>query len=310
MGTDEKDRLERIYRESKLKSPYTQWSLARRFWVFQNERIPLLVMSIVALALTAAVTKANDNFDWLRVLIASLMVVLYFLQIRLADEPKDYEHDNEYYPNRPVQRGVITLRELSSLKNSVIISFLVLAALSGSWVIFLLATFQQFYSYLTRQEFFAREWLRKHFLTYQFSHYVQLFILSWLILTVLSIQPLSERLVYFIYAMLMIGMIEASRTIGGTDKSEAKDRYSYRLGINLALSSFVGFTLVVTGFTIFLINRLDADVKWFVLVIGLLIVTWSVIKYKQRPITKHAELMNGASLAMYLCSALTLFLSK
>lgn len=310
MGKNENDRLKRIYSESKLKPPYTKWSLARRFWVFQNERIPLVAMALVAFSLTAAVTKANGNFYWPSVLIASFMVILYFLQIRLADEPKDYEHDNKYYPNRPVQRGVITLKELSAIKNSVIAGFFALAALTGSWLIFLLAAFQQFYSYLTREEFFMRDWLRKHFLIYQFSHYVQLFILAWLILTVLDIQPLYERFIYFIYAMLLIGMIESSRTIGGVDKKEAKDRYSYRLGIGLALASFCAFTISVAGYTIFLVYRLETSLLWPLLAAGLLVTGWTIIRYMHKPITKNAEFMNGASLVMYLCSTLTLLLSK
>lgn len=310
MGKNENDRLKRIYGQSKLKPPYTKWSFARRFWVFQNERIPLIAMALIAFSLTTAVTKANDNFDWPKVVIASLMVILYFLQIRLADEPKDYEHDNKYYPTRPVQRGVITLKELSALKNGVIAGFLGLAALTGSWLIFLLAVFQQFYSYLTRQEFFIRDWLRKHFLIYQFSHYVQLFILAWLILSVLDIQPLYERFVYFIYSMLLIGMIESSRTIGGVDKKEAKDRYSYRLGIGLALTSFCTFTAAVAGYTIFLVYRLETDLLWPLLALGLSVIVWTVVRYIRKPVTKNAEFMNGASLIMYLCSALTLLLSK
>jgi hypothetical protein len=309
MGKKEQQRLAKIYRESKLKPPYTQWSFARRFWTFQNERIPLVAMAAVGLSLAAGVTKLDGSFEWASVLIATGMVILYFLQIRLADEPKDFEHDNKFYPHRPVQRGVITLKELSQLKNIGIGIFLGLAILTGSWVVVAFALLQQGYSYLTRQEFFMRDWLRQHFLTYQFSHYVQLFILAWLILTVLAIQPLGERFMYFIYAMLMIGMVEASRTIGGTDKEAAQDRYSFRLGIGIALSAFIAFTLVVAGYTIFLISRLDAYILWPVLALGLAAVGWSVIKYRSQPTTKHAELMNGASLVMYLCSALTLLLS-
>lgn len=311
MGTDEKKRLEKIYKDSKLKSPYLTKSFARRFWIFQGERIPLIIMAAIALSITAAVARANDQFQWYLVIIATLMVILYFLQIRLADEPKDFEHDNKYYPDRPVQRGVITLKELSRLKDGVIISFLVLTALSGSWKVFILACFLQAYSYLTRKEFFVRDWLRKHFLTYQFSHYVQLFILAWLILTVLSIQPTNEKLIYFAYVMLMIGMIESSRTIGGTDKREADDRYSYRLGIGVALASFAAFTIAVLGFTIFLIYHIQSDFNWlFLLIIGILIVGWTIIRYEHKPVTKNAEYLNGASLIMYLCSALALLLSK
>lgn len=310
MGTDEKRRLEKIYKESKLKPPYSNQTYLRRFWTFQNERIPLVVMAVIALSLTAAVAKANNQFDWYLVIVASLMVVLYFLQIRLADEPKDFEHDNKYYPSRPVQRGVITLKELSHIKDGVIVSFLVLAALTGSWVVFALACIQQGYSYLTRKEFFIRDWLREHFLSYQFSHYVQLFILAWLILTVLAIGPLGDKLLYFAYVMLMIGMIESSRTIGGTDKREAEDRYSYRLGIGVALASFAIFILAVLGFTLFLLQHIQADYSWSsLLIVGILIVGWTMIRYEHKPVTKNALLMNGASLVMFLCSALTLLLS-
>ena len=310
MNSFKKNRLKEIYSQSKLKPPYNKKPFLYRFWIFQKERIPLIIMWVIAISLTAAVSKANNHFQWGTVIIATLMIVLYFLQIRLADEPKDFEHDNKYYPDRPVQRGVITLRELNEIKNIVIVSFLALACLTGSWVVIVLSLFQQFYSYLTREEFFVRTWLRKHFLTYQFSHYIQLFILAWLILTVVRIQPLNAKCFYFVYVMLMIGMIESSRTIGGTDKLDAKDRYSYRLGLNVALMFFVAFTFAVIGFTVFIIITTKSSLIYSpVMLIGLLSVGYAAIKYKLDPLTKNAEIMNAASLIMFLCSALTLILS-
>jgi hypothetical protein len=311
MGIGEKHRLQKIYRESKLKPPYDSWPFLRRFWKFQNERIPLIVMSIVALSITTAIAGSAGTIHWPSILIASGMVVLYFLQIRLADEPKDFEHDNQFYPDRPVQQGVVTLTELARLKNVVIASFLALALLTGSWQVCFLAIIQQGYAYLTRQEFFMRDWLRRHFLTYQFIHYVQLFILVWLILTVLSIEPFNEKCIYFVYTMLMIAMIESSRTIGGTDKQKAQDRYAYRLGIGVALAAFAVTTLAVLGYTVFLLHHIQADYGWsLLLLIGLVVVGWTMIRYEHQPVMKNAELMNGASLIMFLCSALTLVFSK
>jgi hypothetical protein len=46
------------------------------------------------------------------------------------------------------------------------------------------------------------------------------------------------------------------------------------------------------------------------LLIGLVIVGWTMIRYEHQPVMKNAELMNGASLIMFLCSALTLVFSK
>ena len=309
MSETDKNRLERIYKESVVKPPYTSWSLARRFFVFQYERVPLLILAIMGVSLTYAITKLSDAVDWNSVVIASSMIVLYFLQIRLADEPKDFEHDNKHYPQRPVQRGLITLRELAYLKNIVIVAFLILAVAVGSWAVLILAIIQQGYSFLTRKEFFLREWLRKHFLTYQFSHYVQLLILGWLVLSVLSIQPLFEKGLYFGYSMLMIGLVESSRTIGGVDKKAAKDRYSYRLGITTVLTSFVVFIISVVAYTAYLVERTGRTTVWLPIIFGIGIVTYSIVRYRASPTTKNAELLNGASLIVYVCSSLTIILS-
>ena len=91
MRKEEKKRLDKIYKSSKLKPPYTNQSLAHRFWVFQNERVPLIVMLAIGLSISVTLSKSSGSINWYATIIATLMIVLYFLQIRLADEPKDYE---------------------------------------------------------------------------------------------------------------------------------------------------------------------------------------------------------------------------
>lgn len=301
------NRLSRIYSQSKLKPPYTRWSLVRRFWIYQNERIPLAAMIIIAVTLALSVSRAAGYSGWSRVIAASAIIVLYFLQIRLSDEPKDFEHDNQYYPTRPIQRGLITLKELSSINWFVMAGFFVAAALTGSLPVILLAIFQQFYSFLTRKEFFIRDWLRKHFFIYQFSHYFQLLILDWLILSVLQVQPVSDKLLYFVFIFLLAAPIEASRTIGGSDKIEADDRYSYKLGVNGALMPFLLFTVASAASVIYLVHRLNGSTFWPILAVGLVIVGWAVYRYKQKPVTKRAEDLNAASLVMYLTVVVTLY---
>ena len=306
--TSEAERHRRacIYQASRLQPPYDGWSLARRFWVFQNERAPLLVLAVLAVTLTAAVGRLHGSLHWPAVVAASSMVVLYLLQIRLADEPKDFEHDNIHYPDRPVQRGLITLAELDTLKRVAIVMFLGLAAASASWSVMLLAVGQQGYSYLTRREFFVRDWLRRHFLTYQIIHYVQLFILGWLILEVLKVTPLEERALSFGYVMLMIGMLESSRTIGGHDQQAASDRYSHRLGVVMAVSVFGLFVVAAGSVSVLLLVRQDRSVLWPIMAAGVLVVTWATYRYCRQPVTRRAEALHGAALLMYLCAAATL----
>lgn len=309
MPKTEQNRLEKIYKQSRLKPPYDKWSFIRRFWIFQNERVPIIALFVFNLALTTAVAKISNNFDWTNILIATLMLTLYFLQIRLADEPKDFEHDNKYHPKRPVQRGLITLKELGLARNVTIVSFLVLACLTGSLAVMALAVLQQSYSYLTRKEFFVRDWLRQHFFIYQYSHYAQLLILAWLITTVLQIQPLQDQFIYFGYLIAMIAPVEASRTIGGSDKKQAGDRFSYKLGARTALAGFLAVTIILIGFTVFLIQHTGSDFNPALLIVGLMVVAWAAIVYEHNPITKNAEILHTASFIMYLCSAGTLLIA-
>lgn len=309
MSKTEQKRLERIYKQSQLKPPYDTWRFMRRFWVFQQERVPIIALFAVGLIVTIGIAKVSHNLNWTRVLIAAFMSTLYFLQIRLADEPKDFEHDNKFHPNRPVQRGLITLKELTRAKNSTVVIFMILACLTGSLAVVALAVLQQSYSYLTRQEFFVRDWLRQHFFIYQYSHYAQLLILSWLSVTILQIHPFHEQLVYFGYILAMIAPIESSRTIGGTDEKQADDRYSYKLGTHFALASFMFVTALAVGYTLFLILRTAGSFNPVLLLVGLLVIAVAAIRYEHDPIVKNAEILNVASLIMYMCCAGTLLLS-
>ena len=47
--------------------------------------------------------------------VAFVTCLIFFLQLRIADEFKDFEEDSRYRPYRPVPRGLVTLRELAML---------------------------------------------------------------------------------------------------------------------------------------------------------------------------------------------------
>ncbi len=102
-----------------------------------------------------------------------MIISLYLIQIRTADEKKDFEHDNKYHPDRPVQRGVVTLNELAIINTMSIVGQLLIYASFANTQIFLLGVLSQSYAFLTRKEFFVRDWIRQHFYIYYISHYVK-----------------------------------------------------------------------------------------------------------------------------------------
>ena len=97
-----------------------QLSVLARWWIYQRERFPLATHA----PLIAAFSFCTLSFSMLArghvalpslkaVLVAFATALLFFLQMRIADEFKDAEEDARYRPYRPVPRGLVTLRELA-----------------------------------------------------------------------------------------------------------------------------------------------------------------------------------------------------
>jgi hypothetical protein len=101
------------------------------------------------------------NFSITNWIIVTSALLLYLFELRLFDEFKDFEHDKKYYPNRPVQRGIIGLSELKPILGIVILLQILL-------VIFYLPNiylfgFVQIYTLIISREFFLKSWMVKHF---------------------------------------------------------------------------------------------------------------------------------------------------
>ncbi len=303
-------RLNVIYRDSKLKSPYKKLSLARRYWIYQWERLPFLPLLLMASSVSLAVMRANHLFSWPRLVAATTIISAYLLQIRFADEPKDYEHDNEFYPTRPVQRGVITLNELRRLRNLMITIFFVTALVLRSSTVIMLAGLQQLYSWLTRQEFFMRDWLRRHFLIYMFSHYFQLLILNWLALTILNI-PLRQKPIYMGFTLLLTAIVELARKINAADNDSAGDTYSAALGRARAVGYYLALVASGVIYLAWLLNHIKghSGALWLIdLSFGFAV--FAAIRYYRLPNDNNTRILQASSLAYYLLGAITLIVGS
>lgn len=301
-------RLKKIYSESVLKRPYTKMPLAKRYWVYQWERLPVIPLLLMSASVGAAILQANYAFSWPRLLISTVLVSAYLLQIRFADEPKDFEHDNKFYPTRPVQRGVITLAELRRLRNAAIAIFFAAAIVTQSWTVIFLACLQQIYSLLTRKEFFMREWLRDHFFIYMFSHYFQLIILNWLALTILQV-PESQKLTYLVFGLLLTAIVELVRKIHPDDNDRAGDTYSATLGKVRAIGLYMLFTSAAVIFSGWLLNRVDGDTMALVVVgFGFVFSLYASLRYLQASSKDNTKILQLSSLAFYFSCAFTIIL--
>lgn len=94
---------------------------------------------------------------------------ILFLQLRIADEFKDFDEDSRYRPYRPVPRGLVRLHELALIGVGGALVQLALAFwLAPGLALLLVATWG--YLALMTREFFVRDWIRERPITYLWSH--------------------------------------------------------------------------------------------------------------------------------------------
>ena len=108
---------------------------------------------------------------WYKLLPLFIIIFMFFFQLRITDEFKDYEEDLKYRSYRPVQRGVISLKTLRKIGIATIIVQIILAhVINPKLIYFMLLVW--IYMFLMTKEFFIKNWLTERILIYAFSHVV------------------------------------------------------------------------------------------------------------------------------------------
>ena len=149
-----------------------------RWVVYQRERFPLAAHSLLVAAFSgsavcfSSLLRGHVDLPSARVLIVAFVTsLLFFLQLRIADEFKDAGADARFRPYRPVPRGLVTLRELAAIG----IAGAALQFLLALWLhpplVWLLLVAWSYLALMTR-EFFAARWLGRHPVAYMTSHMV------------------------------------------------------------------------------------------------------------------------------------------
>lgn len=151
-------------------------SFVHRLWQYQRERFPLgkhglllATFSFCAVALSAQLRGAPTWPTPASASVAFVSLLLFFLQLRIADEFKDAAVDAQYRPERPVPRGLVTLRELGRLAVAAALIQIVLARWLDPWLLLPLVGVW-LYMALMRVEFGVADWLHRHPFTYLWTH--------------------------------------------------------------------------------------------------------------------------------------------
>ncbi|MGJ8695275.1 MAG: UbiA family prenyltransferase [Verrucomicrobiaceae bacterium] len=146
-----------------------------RWWTYQKERFPIIANGLLVAAFSACAVLYSSFLSkgpeptLPMFLVAFATCLIFFLQLRIADEFKDAEEDATYRPYRPVPRGLISLRSLGIVFVLGAVIQLALALwFSPPLVIVLILAWA--YLALMSVEFFCRDWLKERPITYLWTH--------------------------------------------------------------------------------------------------------------------------------------------
>lgn len=149
-----------------------------RWVVYQRERFPLAAHGPLVAAFSASAvcfsSLVRGDATWpapASLFVAFVTALLFFLQLRVADEFKDFEDDARYRPYRAVPRGLVSLRELAWVGVGAGVVQLALALWLEPSLAWLLLIAWAYLALMTR-EFFAPRWLNQHPIAYMTSHMV------------------------------------------------------------------------------------------------------------------------------------------
>ena len=181
----------------------------KNFKIYLNERFPLGKNSIFVLIFTLSgyiytgllynSKIINQIFSkeikvpmpWHKIVALFIIIFMFFLQLRITDEFKDYEEDLKYRAYRPVQRGVVTLKALGKIGIATVIIQIILAYIIDFKIIYFMIIVW-FYMFLMAKEFFIKEWLTKRILIYALSHVVIMIFITLVIVNAAQYIVLGE----------------------------------------------------------------------------------------------------------------------
>lgn len=281
--------------------------MANRWWTYQQERFPIFrhgfLIATVCFGALVYSLRARSNFelpDVYMLLVAFVSTFVFFLQLRIADEFKDYEDDLSYRPYRPVQRGLVLLSELRRIAFAgVAIQFLLVLWLSPRLLPPLVLVWA--YMLLMTKEFFVHEWLKRRPVIYLLSHmlimpliYVYITACDWM-----AADAAIPNDIVWLWGMGFFNgfVIEIGRKIRSPqDEEQGVETYSALWGPARATLLWIGALLATMLFALIAANKIHftAPMAWL-LALSILGALMGAARFLHNPVRGSGKLIEHIS---------------
>lgn len=287
--------------------------LVQRLWIYQSERIPLGKTAILLAVFSAASINVSAFLadralpGWDAYAAAFFVSLIIFIQLRACDEFKDAEDDRLYRPERPVPRGLVSLKLILTL-GAGLVPVALLVTVGYHPPLLLLLGLVWLWLGLMTIEFFVPHWLKARPVLYLISHMA---IMPLLDLFVTGAEwmaadggPAATLALFLVLSFVNGCVLEIGRKIWAPDNErEGVASYSGLWGIAPAVSVWMALLgvsfglLVVVGYAT---GHLFATaLPGFVMLLGAF---WVGASMRRAPSDKHQKWLDTVSgLWVFVC---------
>ncbi|MBI4649243.1 MAG: hypothetical protein HY738_22265 [Bacteroidia bacterium] len=211
----------------------------KRFYIYQDERFPLKILFFTTLSvILSSASILSYQVSATRMSLVFISILLYLFHIRVVDEKRDFSHDSLYHKGRPVQRGVISLKELKLTDTAGIIIFIIISIVCDVKTISVAVSVLTL-TYFAGKDFFIPHIIRKKFYIYNTVNMFQLILMQYYIY-VAYLDSYNINIAMFIHLLFVFcnsALLEVVRKIKlSCNETDAMDTYSGRLGFSGSLA--------------------------------------------------------------------------
>jgi 4-hydroxybenzoate polyprenyltransferase len=287
----------------------------RRLWIYQGERIPLAKTSVLLAIFSAAsinvsaLLAGRDLPGWPAYLTAFLVSLVIFIQLRACDEYKDGPDDARYRPERPIPRGLVSLKLVLGI-GFALVPFAVLVTYTYYPPLLALLALVWLWLGLMTVEFFVPHWLKARPVLYLISHMA---IMPLLDLFVTGAEwfhaetgPAPALALFLILSFANGCVLEIGRKIWGPEQErEGVETYSRLWGVPRAITVWIAMTglsfLLLLGVGFATGHVLATGLPGLAM---LLVAWWSALAMRAAPdAARQARLDLVSGLWVFVCYA-------
>ncbi len=286
-------------------------------WAYLRERFPpvnmalfaVVFLTVRAVARTVAGADAGPwgAADWAGI----AATIAFFFRLRVFDEHKDFDLDTVNHPQRVLQRGLISLRDLRGLAWAGTAVEVGWSASQGAVVLAAWAVAAG-YSLLMRYEFFVPAFLKPRLVLYAASHMLVMpLVIGWLWTAWAPLSgPGTERLALLAALSLLGGFAFeiARKTRAPAAERPTVDSYSRTLGLGRAIATVLALLTGGAVVQVALLGQLGAN-WWASGLIGSLLAATAAVyaagwRRAEEALLRRAELLTSLFLLVSYVSVI------